>query len=63
MEETGETLAQSLRHDDDAIVIAWADCANPLRSMDQIDHAGLLSNTRVSFPTRGAAAPGPAPSS
>jgi DNA-binding IclR family transcriptional regulator len=42
MEETGETATLCIRHDDHAIVIARVECANPLRSVAQIGHAGPL---------------------
>jgi len=42
MEETGETATLCIRHDDRAIVIARVECANPLRSVAQIGHAGPL---------------------
>lgn len=42
MAETGETATLCIRHDDRAIVIARVECANPLRSVAQIGHAGPL---------------------
>lgn len=42
MEDTGETATLCIRHNDQAIVIARVECANPLRSVAQIGHAGPL---------------------
>lgn len=42
MAETGETATLCIRQDDQAIVIARVECANPLRSVAQIGHAGPL---------------------
>jgi IclR family transcriptional regulator, KDG regulon repressor len=45
MEETGETATLCVRHDDEAIVIARAECTNPLRTVAQIGHTGPLHCT------------------
>src|SRR5688500_15625979 len=42
MEETGETATLCIRHDDNALVIARAECTNPLRTVAQIGHTGPL---------------------
>ena len=42
MEETGETATLCVRHENDAIVIARAECTNPLRTVAQIGHVGPL---------------------
>lgn len=42
MEETSETATLCIRHDDNAIVIARAECTNPLRTVAQIGHTGPL---------------------
>ena len=42
MEETGETATLCVRYADSAIVIARAECTNPLRTVAQIGHTGPL---------------------
>ena len=42
MEETGETATLCIRHDDNVLVIARAECTTPLRTVAQIGHTGPL---------------------